>query len=295
MDLSSKIFVVTGATSGIGLATAETLAAAGASVIGVGRSQERCQIACNHLKTDFENPNIIFLVADLSDQTEVRSLAVKIKEILQGKDKSWLDGLVNNAGLFSYWLTLTQEGIEMTWATNHLAPFLLTNLLLPELQKAPMARVVTVSSDLHYGARLNWDDPQLRRNYFGLTAYETTKLANILFTLELNKHLTGTSVKAFALDPGLVNTDIAYKGTPGIVRWIWKMRKGSGTSPEVPARSIIYVLAEPSIQNAPQVYWKDCKPKQPSKAALNEKDAARLWDLSAKLTALPVEVNSETH
>ena len=291
MEDSSKIYVITGATSGIGYAAAEKLAASGAALICVGRSPERCQSACERIKKQTGNTSIEYIVADLSIQAEVHTLAARIKEVMDVQARSWLDGLVNNAGLFSYWLTLTPDGIEKTWAVNHLAPFLLTHLLLPYLKAAPRARVVTVSSDSHYGAHIHWKDPQLLHSYFGLTAYQTTKLANVLFSLELGKRLASTNVTPFALDPGLVNTDIADKGTPAIVKWIWKIRRGSGTSPELPARSIKYLLNDPSIDHSPSVYWKDCQPKKPSKAALDEQAAARLWLLSEKLCGLKDEGN----
>ena len=131
-----------------------------------------------------------------------------------------------------------------------------------------MARVVTVSSDSHYGARLDWDDPQLRRHYNGLRAYGNTKLADVLFTLELNRRLgQGSSVHAFAVDPGLVKTDIGMKGTPSLVSWVWKVRRSGGTAADVPARCIVYMLAEPSVQDSSQVYWKDSLPKRASRAA----------------------------
>ena len=168
-----------------------------------------------------------------------------------------------------------------------LAAFLLADLLLPVLKAAPMGRVVTVSSDSHYGARLDWNDPQLRRRYDGLRAYGNTKLADVLFTLELNRRLgKGSHVHAFAVDPGLVKTDIGLKGTPALVQWVWKVRRSGGTPAEVPARCITYLLAEPSLQDSGEVYWKDCQPKRASREALDIASAERLWVLSEKLCGL---------
>ncbi len=184
-------------------------------------------------------------------------------------------------GTFTYWLSLTPEGFEKQWAVNHLAPFLLTHELLPLLLAAPAARVVTVSSGSHYQGRLNWDDLQLLRRYNGLRAYQNTKLANVLFTLEFNRLMgpNGT-VRAFAADPGLVNTDIGLKGTPPFVRWFWKQRSAGGKPPEVPAAGIVFLLTEPSLQNANDIYWKYNQVKRASKRALNQDDAFRLWSAS---------------
>lgn len=287
MELLNKTYVVTGATSGIGLSTAAALARAGADVIGVGRSTERCRQAETAVGSLNPVVRVHYLTADLSQQGEVRRLAAMIRDRLAADGKATLEGLVNNAGTYTYWLTLTPDGIETQWAVNHLAGFLLTHELLPLLQAAPYARVVTVSSGSHHGARIHWDDPQLRRRYDGLAAYGITKLANILFTVELNRRLgEGSTVRAFAVDPGLVKTDIALKGTPELVRWIWKIRRSGGIDPEVPARCIQYLLTEPSIQHVPQQYWKNCHPARASRTALDGESAARLWTLSEGLCGI---------
>jgi NAD(P)-dependent dehydrogenase (short-subunit alcohol dehydrogenase family) len=289
-NLTGKTFVVTGATSGIGLATAEILARQGAWVIGVGRSVERCRAAERKLR--FINPDAgaVYLVADLSLQSQVRKLAGEIHDVVQSSGRGCLDGLVNNAGTFTYWLTLTQEGFEMQWAVNHLAPFLLTHELLPLLKAAPMARVVTVSSDSHFGTRLNWEDIQLRRHYNGLRAYGQTKLANVLFSLQLNRTLgEGSNVRAFAADPGLVKTDIGLKGNPALVRWIWSRRRSGGVPPEESAKGIAYLATEPGIEFAPEIYWKDSRPKPPSRQALDRETARRLWELSEKMCGIEQE------
>lgn len=295
-DCSNKTYVVTGATSGIGLAAAEALVVAGATVIGVGRSAERCRGAEKHLNGLKANGRALYFTANLGVQEEVNRLAEKIAAQQAGQGQLWLDGLVNNAGIFTYWLTLTPDGIETQWAVNHLAAFLLTQRLLPLLRAAPTARVVTVSSASHYGARLDWNDVMLRRHYNCLRAYGNTKLANILFTLELNRRLAGCpNLRAFAADPGLVKTDMGLKGTPSMAGWVWKLRRSGGTAPEIPARSILYLLAEPSIQDSPHVYWKEGRPKQPSRHALDTQAAARLWALSEQMCGLHQEVTHESH
>jgi retinol dehydrogenase 12 len=295
MDLSSKTYVVTGATSGIGFATAEGLVRAGANVIGIGRAAERCSEAERRLRSLGGDARLHFLRADLSLQAEVRNLAAQIVNLQASYGENTLDGLVNNAGVFTYWLALTADGIEMQWAVNHLAPFLLTQQLLPLLEAAPFARVVTVSSGSHYGASLNWADPQLRRHYNGLEAYGTTKLANILFTAELNRRLgSSASVHAFAADPGLVKTDMGFKGTPALVHWVWKFRRSGGTPPERPAHGIIYLLTAPEINHSPELYWKDNQPRRSSRNSLDAQGAARLWALSEKMCGLHGEVENGT-
>ncbi len=288
--ISEKTVVVTGATSGIGLAVAEELVRSGASVIGIGRSAERCAAAQAGLHRLNPEPWVAYLTADLSVQGEVRGLGNQVRDLLDTWNRQALDGLVNNAGTFSYWLTLTADGVELQWAVNHLAAFLLTNTLLPMLQAAPLARVVTVSSGSHYNARLDWNDLQLRRHYNGLQAYGNTKLANILFTREMNRRLGEEStVRAFAADPGLVKTDIGMKGTPGIVSWVWKLRRSGGITAAEAARGICYLLTEPSIQDVPSSYWKHGQPKAASHEAQNCLNAARLWKISSQMCGLPVE------
>lgn len=279
--------VVTGATSGIGLATADLLASQGAHVIGVGRSAERCLEVESRLRLAHPEVSVTYCVADLSLQSQVRRVAAQIREKLGSNGTGSLDALVNNAGTFTYKLTLTSEGFETQWAVNHLAGFLLTHELLPLLQAAPVARVVTISSMSHYLGRIHWDDVQLRRRYNGLRAYRQSKLANVLFTLELNRRVGAQSnLRAFAADPGLVNTDIGGKGNPGFVGWVWRQRAASGISPEESARGIAFLVSEPSIQNASEIYWRHGAPKRPGKRALDEVAAHRLWALSEEMCGI---------
>jgi len=279
MPLQGKVIVVTGATSGIGLAVAEQLASQGAGVIGVGRSLERCQQAENRLRALTGNPQIKYLVTDLSLQSGVRRLAGEICGQVNA-----LDGLVNNAGSIPFHQVITTEGFDLQWALNHLAPFLLTHELLPLLKVAPQSRVVTVSSGSHYGARLRWDDIQLLEHYGVLRAYKQTKLCNVLFTAELNRRLEpGSSVRAFAADPGLVKTDIGLKSNSKLARWAWAFYRRRGITPEQSARRIVYLVREPSIQDASQVYWKHGKPKPPNPYALDVDAARRLWEISARM------------
>lgn len=288
---SPKTYVITGATSGIGLAAAEILASRGANVIGVGRSPERCRAAEKNLRASNPAARVTYLVADLALQSEVRRLAVEIRQrVALRENAAGLDGLINNAGVFTFWMALTAEGFETQWAVNHLAPFLLTCELLPQLQAAPTARVVTVSSGSHYSTRLRWEDIQLRRRYSGLLAYSQTKLSNVLFTVELNRRLgEGSSVWAFAADPGLVKTDIGLKGNPGLARWVWLRRRAAGISPAQSAQGVVYLAVEPSIHQSAEIYWKHSQPKAPSKHALDAESAHRLWRISAQMCGIEEE------
>ena len=291
-DLVGKNIVVTGATSGIGRATATALAARGAYVIGVGRSPQRCEETRQAIRAEAPEANVAFCLADLSSQRQIRALAVKIREriIEAGEDK--INVLVNNAGTVSSWYVATEDGYELQFAVNHLAPFLLTHELLPLLHNAPAARVVTVGSGSHYRTRIHWDDVMYRHNYNCLKAYKQSKLANVLFMAEFNRRLGHpsnegqTRIRGYVADPGLVNTQIGLKGTGGLVSWVWNRRKRRGASPEQGAETVIFLAADPAVEASAALYWRGCRPKTPSRYARNAAHAARLWALSERLCGL---------
>ena len=283
---TKKTYVITGATSGIGLAIMEELAARGNDLIGIGRSSERCTIQKERLEEIFSDISIEYLVADLSDQNEIRKAVIGINKILEDWGEDGLDGLINNAGTFTYWQKLTAEGFETQWAVNHLAPFLLTNLLLPLLEKRSTARVITVSSGSHYNAKLNWTDIQGTGRYNPLRSYKHTKLANVLFTAELNRRLgTGSSIRAFAADPGLVNTGIGEKTQSRLAKQIWVRRRKKGIPAAASAAGIIQLLDE-DLADHSELYWKHGKAKKPNPFALNKDHGWRLWEISAQMTGL---------
>ena len=284
--LDRKTIVVTGATSGIGLAIAKNLVHQGMNVIGTGRSSERCQVVQKQLSLLDPAVRVTYLTADLSLQSQVHALAAQIRNLIEHSEHGWLDGLVNNAGTFSFWLAYTPEGYERQWAVNHLAPFLLTNELLPLLQAAPAARIVTVTSG-YRSSHLNWDDIQLRRDYNGLKAYAHTKYANLLFTIELNARLgLHSTVRAFAADPGLVKTEIGFKSVPPMLRWIWDLRRSFGITPEESAKGIVYLVSEPKIKNSPEILWKQRIPQRLSRGTIEGTSARKLWDLSTQMCGL---------
>lgn len=286
-NLGSKTIVVTGATSGIGLAAARALSGKGAFVIGVGRSAARCNLARDAILSQHPSVRIAYLLADLSSQRQVRQLAEAIRDQVGSSGAGQLDVLINNAATVSNWYTATEDGYELQFAVNHLAPFLLTLELLPLLKKARSARVITVSSGSHRNTRIHWQDVMLRRRYNALRAYKQSKLANVLFTFELNRRLgEDNPVRAYAADPGLVNTEIGLKGTSGLVRWIWEKRRAGGVDPEQGAETLVYLAADASVDGSQEAYWKDCRPVQASKYARRAEEAARLWELSEHLCGI---------
>jgi NAD(P)-dependent dehydrogenase (short-subunit alcohol dehydrogenase family) len=284
-SIAEKTFVVTGATSGIGLAASSMLVRDGGWVIGIGRNADRCEQLGEKLTG--EPGRIKYLVADLSLQSEILRVACEVREMLGTWGHSHLDALINNAATVPFWQTFTPEGFDLQWAVNHLAAFLLTRELLPLLKAAPQGRVVTVSSGSHYNTKLNWDDIQLRQHYNPLRAYNQTKLANVLFTAELDRRLRiDSNVRAFAADPGLVNTEIGLKSNSFIARRLWDLRRRGGITPEESAKGIVYLATESSLQHADALYWKHAQPKAPSSYALNREAAMQLWKLSSQMCGL---------
>jgi NAD(P)-dependent dehydrogenase (short-subunit alcohol dehydrogenase family) len=271
--------VVTGASSGIGRETARLLSAGGHTVIGVGRDAARCRAAQEAIRTATKNPNVHILTADLSSQEAIKRLSRAIEERL---DK--VDVLVNNAGTFTFRRAESRDGVEMQLAVNYLAGFLLTGLLIPLLAAAPAARVITTSSGSHFAGRIRWKDVMIHRGYNGLAAYDQSKLATVLFTRELARRLgPGSRISVFAVDPGLVKTEIALKGNNRLVRLAWRVRTRKAISAEKAAESLLFCAVDPAVQGRTGLYWKECVPLTPSPAACSSEDGRRLWQLSEKV------------
>lgn len=285
-DLTGQTIVITGATSGIGRAGLRALARRGATVIGVGRSHARWQPVERALLDELPTAKLSFVLADLASQRQVRRLAADIRQRVATAGSSQIDVLVNNAGTVSSWYKATEDGYEMQFAVNHLAGFLLTYELLPLLLRAPAGRVITISSGSHRGAKMHWTDVMYRRNYNCLAAYKQSKLANVLFTSELNRRLAGSAVRGYAADPGLVNTEIGLKGTSGIEEYVWERRRRSGVSPAEGAETMVFLAADALADGRPAIYWKDCRPARPSRYAQSGEQATRLWALSARLCGI---------
>jgi len=282
-----KTYVVTGATSGIGLAMMEQLVKMDTNLIGIGRSPELCKLLVDRFTDENPDQRIHYLVADLSNQTDIRDAAKQIKDLLKEWNNGSLDALINNAGTFTFWQKITSEGFETQWAVNHLAPFLLTNLLIENLKKGEKAHVITVSSGSHYGAKLEWSDIQGLGRYNPLKAYKRTKLANVIFTVELNRRLgLESTVRGLAADPGLVNTEIGEKSKSSLANMIWKRRRNKGIPPAQSAAGIVKLLEEDLDIERASIYWKHGKPKKPDPYALNEDHGWRLWEISAQMTGI---------
>jgi retinol dehydrogenase-14 len=278
--MAGKTVLITGGTSGIGCATAAGLAAMGADLAITGRAPERAGQAAREIRTA-TGAHVDVFIADLSSRAEVRRLA---GEVLRAYPR--IDVLINNVG--GYWNTrhVTPDGLERTFALNHLAPFLLTTLLLGRLQQSAPARVVTVSSHVQASGRIDFDDLQGEESYSGARAYSQSKLANVLFTYELARRLQGTSVTANALHPGVVRTSFGAEDPSGIQRlitpFIWRFMK----APARGAATSIHLASAPDLERVTGLYFANSKPKKSSNRSYNEAAAARLWQVSADLVGL---------
>jgi retinol dehydrogenase 14 len=274
--------LITGGTSGIGNATAVAMAAMGANVVVVGRNQERGGAAVEEIKAQSHNESVELMLADLSVQAEVRRLA---EEFLERYDR--LDVLVNNAGLVQSKRTETPDGIETTLAINHLAPFLLTNLLLGCLEQSAPSRVITVSSEAQRWGTMDFEDMQSRRKYRGFPVYGMTKLANIMFTYELAERLDGTDVSANCLHPGSVGTNFGQNNRDAMALF-FRTFKPFMRSPEQGADTLIWLASSPEVDGVSGKYFSDRKEIEAKKVAYDPAARRRLWEISEDLTGLKV-------
>ena len=279
--MNGKVVLVTGGTSGIGLYTALEIARMGASVTILGRDETRCLASVKMMQEQSGNPRISYLLADLSSQTQVRAAA---QMFLTRHNQ--LDVLVNNAGGFFIRRAVSVDGIEMTFATNHLAYFLLTLLLIDPLMNSPSARVVNVSSGSHQSEHLNFDDLQLCRFYNPMQAYGRSKLANILFTYELARRLAGTQITVNALTPGMVATDIWKKVNRWLTPLISPVMQRIGQTPLEGAQTSIYLATSPEVEGITGKYYANMQPVRSSPESYRLEAARRLWLASLELTGL---------
>ncbi len=278
--MQGKVCVVTGATNGIGKVTALELAKLGATVVVVGRSAEKTAAVVEELKTA-SGGDVRSALADLSVQAQVRALA---ETLLRDYDR--IDVLVNNAGGFFNKRVETEDGIELTFALNHLSYFLLTILLLDRLRASAPARVVNVSSDAHRTGRINFDDLEGRKRYVGFGAYAQSKLANILFSNALARRLEGSGVTSNALHPGAVATGFG-RNNGGLLGGIFGLLAPFMLTPEKGARSSIYLASSPEVEGVTgRYYGSNCQPSTPSAIALDIDTQERLWSISLAMTGL---------
>jgi retinol dehydrogenase-14 len=281
LPMAGKVVLVTGATGGIGKATAIGLAVMGARVGITGRDLIRAEQAAADIRIASGTPAVDVFAADMSSQVEVRRLA---GAVLAAYPR--LDVLVNNVGGFWAHRHPTADGLEHTFALNHLAPFLLTNLLLDRLKESAPARVVTVSSGAQSAGRIDFDDLQGARSYSGQRAYSQSKLANILFTNELARRLQGTGITANSVHPGVVRTNFGSEDQAGFFRIISPLVRPFLKTPTQGARTPIYLAASPDVETITGQFFANRKPRTANKAAGDADVIARLWRVSAGLVGL---------
>lgn len=279
-DPCPKIVVITGATSGIGFAVMRRLLWEGFAIFAIGSRAERSKAAQTRILSELPNADLTFFSADLSSQKAVRALADEIIQALIQKNGGSFYALINNAGGVRNRYTTTPEGFEYTFALNHLSGFLLTYLLRPYFLGGVL---LFTSSYAHKRMRIHWNDIMFEHFYSVLFSYKQSKLANVMTVIELKKRLKSDGIHVFAIDPGLVKTEIGDKGTKGLARLIWTLTKQRGTSAELPALTYSYLLHHPE---AAGLYYKNCQPVRYNPQADRTDQTSRLFELSEQLCSI---------
>lgn len=277
--MTNKICIVTGANSGIGKVTARELARRGATVLMVCRDREKGEAALQKIQPNAKNATLELFVADLSSQEQIRKLAADIKSRYPR-----IHVLVNNAGAIYPTRTTTIDGVETTFAVNHLSFFLLTNLLLDQLKAAPSARIVNVSSQAHRYGTIEFDDLGLENGFNSMKSYAQSKLANLLFTYELARLLNGTGITVNALHPGGVRTNFG-KNLTGVAGFFFKHLGFFMRSPEKGAETVIWLATAPELEGVTGKYFFDKKEIKSSRLSYNHEVAKRLWNASVEMTS----------
>jgi NAD(P)-dependent dehydrogenase (short-subunit alcohol dehydrogenase family) len=280
--MEGKTVVITGATSGIGEVAACRLAQQGARIVFIARDRGRGEETLKRLQAIAPTRNHLAHYANLSRLAEMKRVA----EAIAGSEPR-IDVLVNNAGAIFPTRQVTGDALEMTFATNHIAYFVVTNLLLERLKATPGARIVCTASDAHKRAKLNFDDLQSEKDFSGLGMYGRSKLMNILFTRELARRLAGTGVTANCFHPGFVATRFG-DASGGLSSFAIKAAKKFALTPEEGAQTLIYLASSPEVAGVTGKYFYKCQEATPTAEAQNDADARRLWDVSAELSGLTV-------
>jgi NAD(P)-dependent dehydrogenase (short-subunit alcohol dehydrogenase family) len=290
-ELAGKNILITGATNGIGKVAALQLAKQGATTVIVGRNPQKTAQVVQYLKEHSRNSSVEGLIADLSSISEVRNLAHAYRQ-----KYPHLHVLINNAGGIFANRQVSIDGYEYTFALNHLAYFSLTNLLLDMLIADAPSRIINVSSNAHEGASLNFNDLQNEHHYGygGYRAYGQSKLANLLFTYELAKHLSGTGVSVNAVHPGAVATGFGHNNN-GAMELGMRIFDRFALTPMQGADTIIYLASSPEVEGITGKYWTNRKVIASSTQSYDEETQKRLWVMSAQMVGLPESIHVEVH
>lgn len=275
--MKGKVVVITGATSGIGQVAAEELAGMGARIVQVARDRERGDEAVKRLRERAPGAAHSIHYSDLSRISEMKRVAAEI-----AKAEPRIDVLINNAGAMFGSRQITDDGLERTFALNHMAYFVLTEGLRERLAASGPARVINTSSDAHKGRVLDLDDLQSAKSYSGFNVYGVSKLCNILFTRELARKLSGTGVTANCLHPGFVATRFGDQ-SGGPFSFVIRIAKNFALSPQKGAETIIYLASSPEVANVTGKYFYKCRQATPTKEAQDDAKAARLWAETTRL------------
>ncbi len=277
---SNKTAIITGSNAGIGFETALALAKMDYKVWLLCRNEQKAQKAVTDLKQKSGNSNVGYVIADLASKEQIKAAVEKIHA-----EFDHLDALINNAGIWLSKRTLNKEGVEMQFAVNHLAPFLLSHLLFPLLSKSDDPRIVNVNSDTHFRGKIDFNDLSLSKGYNGIKSYAHSKLANCLFTYELDRKLKerGINMAVNALQPGLVKTDIGFKHTFSLHALVWKIRREFGVTPEEGAKTSVYLANSSDVKGISGLYWDKCSSKPSSKNSYIVEDAKRIWTITKEM------------
>lgn len=279
--MQKKTVLITGGTSGIGHSTALLLAKKGFDVFFVGRSQAACELVLDELKAINSDGKFGYYLCDLLSQKQIKEMAAQVR-----REHTHLDVLVNNAGGVFAARELNEDGLEKTFALNHMAYFLLTRELLPLLEKAPKARIVCVSSNSHLSGKIDFENIQGEKSYFIMSQYGNTKLMNVLFVKELVRRLQNTSITVNALHPGVVKTKIGNKSEHFFFGMAWQtLATLAGISEERGAATSVFLASSPDVENVSGEYFSNCKKSKINPIAADESVAKKLWEFSEGLLA----------
>lgn len=279
--MQGKRVLLTGGTDGIGKEAARQLVRMGADMVITGRNQEKTEKVVEEIRDEAQGGSVEYLLADFASQAQVRVLA---EEYRARYDR--LDVLINNAGTSYLRRQLSEDGIEMTFAVNHLASFLLTKLLLDMVRASAPARIINTSSSAHYRDVLDFDDLNMQHGYWIMKAYGQSKLANVLFTYELARRLEGSGVTANVVHPGFVNTNVARENNGLLLKVLQPLIFRGGMPVEQGAATTVYLASSLEVEGVTGKFFVDCKEKRSSELSHDRENQRRLWQVSEQLTGL---------